>query len=424
MIKKFASIAIGLSLLGNPSFAGLKEAQTALVQKNYTLAIQEARSIRGTHPVDAILIEARSLLELEQPAKAEALIRPLVNASPKFYAARMLLGSALMAQGKKISGEFQYRRALDVAKNDKEAKMARQVLRNVQSRRSFSLNGTFGLVPSTNVGKATTNETVKLTFGESIITSDKAQSGTGVHGSISVARNIFLENGYKLSLGVSGYERRYKNEQFNQNSRSFSINLNDMRKSRNTAGMFLRYSRYSFGGDPYSSVIATGISTNYCMTRDCKALRTSLQFDKTTLVDASAPESTGLKANITLDLLAKSNFRLSFNSELQRRTSDNVNYDYKGVTTGLRGVYVPQNSPWVITGGVNRSLKKWSDIAPLFTTRRFDLAWEYSLSIKNPNLSYFGFTPVLDYSYSDRKSSIEFYDITSHDFFIGVTNAF
>lgn len=425
LFTKFVPIALcALAITTTPVSADLKAAQTALVQKDFPRALSEARIIRQTHPIDAILIEARALLELGQPEKSEALMQKLVQAAPKFYAARMLLGASLMAQNKRTAGEIQYRRALDLATTKEQRTLTSSILQNIQSRRAFSIDGAFGFIPSTNIGKATTNKTVELTYGDATITSDKQKSGIGVHGSLSVARNFYLANGFRLSLGVSGYERRYKDTSYNQASRSFKISLKDIRPVRATSDLFLSYRTSTFAGDPYSTTMSTGITTAYCLTKNCKAFRTGLTIDKTTLAESSHPDSYGVKASGSIDLYKKPNMVITATGELQKRHSQNISYDYKAVSVGLRGVYLPAGSDIVVSGGINRSLKKWTDIAALFVDRRFDLSWEYNLSLKNPKLSYFGFTPSLDYTFTDRRSSINIYEIKSHDVFLGVSNAF
>jgi len=46
------------------------------------------------------------------------------------------------------------------------------------------------------------------------------------------------------------------------------------------------------------------------------------------------------------------------------------------------------------------------------------------LNLSNPNVSYFGLTPSLNYTFLDRDANIEMFRVRSHDMFIGLTNAF
>ena len=423
-MKIVFSAALAAMLMTAPAFADLKTAQDALKTGNFPLALNEAQKIKRSHPVDAALITARSLIELGRPQDAERVIRPLVDQVPKFFSARMLLGAALMAQDKTLEAEIQYRRALDVAQQPREENMARSVLRNIQSRRSFTLNGMFSLAPSTNVGNNTNNETVTLTYGEAEITSSKANSGIGVLGSLTIDRNFYRKDGYKVSVGVGAFEKRYKDTAYNLGARSFNIRLKDTRNVRSKVDLFATYSSIDFGNETYSDTISVGGSTQYCLTRDCRALRTNFKLDKMTMADATHPDSYGVRAGMSLDLLKGKSFSLAMNSTLEKRRSDNVNLAYKGASAGLRGVYIPNGTSLILTGGIKRSLKKWDDIAPLFTTKRFDQSWEVNLSARNPKLSYLGYTPFIDYSFTQKSSTIEFYDMQSHDVMIGITNAF
>ncbi|MGC6528733.1 MAG: surface lipoprotein assembly modifier [Paracoccaceae bacterium] len=60
----------------------------------------------------------------------------------------------------------------------------------------------------------------------------------------------------------------------------------------------------------------------------------------------------------------------------------------------------------------------------MFDNVRHDLEWIASAGIRNSNVSYFGFTPTLRYTYQNRKSTVSLNTIQSHDLFFGISIAF
>ena len=101
------------------------------------------------------------------------------------FAARILLGNALFRQDKKTEASIVLRRALDLAKNEREKRLARGLLRQISQLQRFKLNGTFGFVPSSNVGKVISEEKVDLIFGVATITSEDPTTGVGMFGGLN-----------------------------------------------------------------------------------------------------------------------------------------------------------------------------------------------------------------------------------------------
>ena len=133
--------------------ADLKAAQTALGAGDFVAALKEVQPVWQTHPLDAALITVRSTLELGRPDLAEKVARDALTMKPDSYAALLLLGSALQRQDKVIAAEYYFRRALDVSEDARAKELSRNVLRSLQRQKNWLVDGTFGIVPTSNVGK-------------------------------------------------------------------------------------------------------------------------------------------------------------------------------------------------------------------------------------------------------------------------------
>lgn len=66
LIKR-ASLSIWLMVSATSAFADLIDAQRALLNGQFSEAVEFAHDIADNHPVDAALISARALIELGNP---------------------------------------------------------------------------------------------------------------------------------------------------------------------------------------------------------------------------------------------------------------------------------------------------------------------------------------------------------------------
>ena len=76
------------------AFTDLIDAQQALLNVQFSEALEFVHDIADTHPVDAALISARALIELGNPKKAERYAAFAVRVAPKSLSARLLLTTA------------------------------------------------------------------------------------------------------------------------------------------------------------------------------------------------------------------------------------------------------------------------------------------------------------------------------------------
>ena len=92
------------------------------------------------------------------------------------------------------------------------------------------------------------------------------------------------------------------------------------------------------------------------------------------------------------------------------------------IDLGWRPIF--QTSPYVRNFNFSLSFAKWKDLEITFPEKRRVRERKISLNLSNPNVSYFGLTPSLNYTFLDRDVNIEMFRVRSHDMFIGLTNAF
>ena len=112
LIKR-ASFSI-LLIMSAPfaAFANLIDAQRALLNGQFSEALEFANDIADTHPVDAALISARALIELGNPKEAERYAAFAVRFASKSFSARLLMATAQRHQGEDFYAELNFRRVI------------------------------------------------------------------------------------------------------------------------------------------------------------------------------------------------------------------------------------------------------------------------------------------------------------------------
>ena len=119
-----------------------------------------------------------------------------------------MLGSALQRQDKVIAAEYYFRRALDVSEDARAKELSRNVLRSLQRQKNWLVDGTFGIVPTSNVGKVSDEKKVKTVLGEFDITS-QSERGLGIYGGLYLTRQTPLANGARFDFGVNLYDKAF-----------------------------------------------------------------------------------------------------------------------------------------------------------------------------------------------------------------------
>lgn len=133
------------------AIADLIDAQRALLNGQFSEALEFAHEIADTHPVDAALISARALIELGNPKQAERYAAFAVRVAPKSFSARLLLATAQRHQGKDFYAELNFRRALDIADTPTDRRIARDALRYVRDAKDWNYTLFLGVAPSSNI---------------------------------------------------------------------------------------------------------------------------------------------------------------------------------------------------------------------------------------------------------------------------------
>lgn len=425
-VPKFIKVTatVILTCLAPVAQADITQARVAFVQKSYAQALQLAVAAQGESPYEASLLIARILLDIGQPQGAEIAARQALKLQPSSFAARFLLGTSLRHQGKKIRSEFHLRRALDLASSDQERGLARRAMGYVQATRDWDATLTLGIAPTTNVGKKSDSDYLGIAIPglfNNIPNQETVSSDRGVFYGLSVTRNIkFDHGGAKITLGQ--VRRDYRDNDYDSKTSTVSGLWYGQRVNGRQNYLRVDRSWADYFGDLYSTNTTVTLGQSFAsfgnrtgvvsLTRNNEDLANSDTVNKsTTLV-------------VKHDIVKKRQYAISGQISLADKTSTNEANHSSAVDFALLGQLNPKGTGWLLNGSLTRGFEKWDNRNPFFITDRKDHEWVARVSAQNQNLSLFGLTPTLSLTYQNRKSTVDFYDLESSDYFLGVTNAF
>jgi hypothetical protein len=124
------------------------------------------------------------------------------------------------------------------------------------------------------------------------------------------------------------------------------------------------------------------------------------------------------------DITKGRHYSISGQVSIADKTSTNEYNLSTSIDFGINAVYNPKGTGWLLNGSLMRGFEKWDNRNPLFIADRRDREWVARVGAQNQNFSLFGLTPTLSLTHQNRESTVDFYDLKSSDYFLGVTNAF
>ena len=403
-----ASIVLIVSLsFAFPAFASseLDRARQALGSKDFAKAIEIAVELPANMALDAALINARAYLELGKFADASIAAKSAVDLDPTSFDARFLLATALERSGSPNLAAIQFRRAIDLSRNDFERQISVDAISRIGASKAVQLRGSIGLSPSTNFNKATSNEEVELIFGTGSIVSDKPRGALGLSYSVSAENPSFPE----YSLGISGILA----EETEDGRTTIAVS----KRLPTGAGYVDLGLQGSWSGGEYYQNSVSLLSSN-----QVAEFADSLTYGVEAISFAGGVSELDLSAAARFTLLEADAVTLTADLRAKRHISESVKLASVSGGLSLSGQFDLSVFDAQISGSLNA--RKWDGVEALFVRARHDQDALISVLVSPKNFSIYGLKPVLRGSSFRRNSNIATYDIISQDFYFGLQVTF
>ncbi len=398
-----ATIVLIVSLsFAFPAYASseLDQARQALGSRDFAKAIEIAAELPENLALDAALISARAYLELGQFADASIAAKSAVDLGPTSFDARFLFATALERSGSPNLAAIQFRRAIDLSRNDFERQISVDAISRIGASKAIQLRGSIGLSPSTNFNKATSNEEVELIFGTGSIVSDKPRGAVGLSYSVSAASPSFP--GY--SLGISGILAEEKED----GRTTIAVS----KRSPTEAGYLDLGLQSSWSGGEYYQNRVSLFSSN-----QVAEFADSLTYGVEAISFAGGVSELDLSAAARITLLEADAVTLTADLRAKRHISESVKLASVSGGLSLSGQFDLDVFDAQIAGSLN--VRKWDSVEAFFVQARRDQDALISVLVSPKKFSILGLKPVLRGSNFRRSSNIATYDIESQDFYFG-----
>lgn len=425
MKRILAAVALAVLALGQGAQAApvtLAQAERAVAVGDWA-TVERARDVLiAWNPVQGRVLLARAALERRQPARALEIIKAAERLNGANRATQLIASVAHFRLGQTVRAEMRGRRALDLSTTDRDRAQVRQILNDVKRARKWQVNGAVGLVPSSNVAKASSAKTVQGIFGEGRVNGETVESGVGLNLFVNAARLRPLSNGAVLKFRLGGSARLYKREDLNAAYLWTGLEFTSpVRNGRFEFGS-VTFTRQFDQGQLFADTVQVSLGHGW-RTRRGAANRVTMSLSERTRHDTDNSDSTvvSLAFDQAIGLAPGRAVRWGLGRSERMSAADYIANSYTNgyveYSHGFRG-------GWKVTPRLSVGYGLWDRRQPQFLERREDRLVSASFGVVNYNLSYWGLSPNVTLSASRNKSNISIYSYDDLSIFMGLENAF
>ena len=361
---------------------------------------------------------------------AEWVFRRILKNRPGLTRVRLELALLYFNTGRDTKADFHFRLAL--GGKDLPPEVRRKIayfLYQIRYRKIWDGYLNFGIIPNSNVNNASaaTMECINFAGIPLCRTLDSRRSAVGVSGFGGIENYLRLSKSMRWKTTANGGVTAYSGGQYNIYSAGASAGpLYNFR--RGYAGVYGGATRVWYGGTgllydggplaefsyDLTSRLTAGVSGNFRFTN----------YDNPLYEYLSGTDAVVMPA-LYYALSSKSYVLLKPSAEFMR-----TRYDWADKNAYKIAVGFGADLPWGISIYVEPSymsaLARGERVYTLFVPaqRRADDTYEVDARLLYRQLNIYGFTPTLNYSYTDVRSNIKNFGYVKHTVEIGVTNRF
>ncbi|WOI53378.1 surface lipoprotein assembly modifier [Parvularcula sp. LCG005] len=375
-------------------------------------------------PVDRLA--AKIALKRGNEDRALDLLEGLVAFDPADHATRMDLIQVLMKTGHDRRAARHLRH---LENSDIPAPLAALVRKEqavIEQRRTVRFSVNAAAAPSTNINSATSSETFDFLGFIPLPLDDeaRAQSGIGVNWGVGGSFSPILTRRLRGHMAVRGSMMDYTHSNFDQAGAGAEIGLRlgglNPRGLRGSA--ILSANRRFFGGDPYADSVGLTLTAERLLTErwGMGIQLSAAEVDYDFRPDRNGPVlSAGVQSfyGLTPSLTIMASTSLT-REEAEAKTESNTQWAY-----GL-GAYA--TLPAHVRLGVSPTFytREYDALSGFYGRLREDETLDIAVRLAKLDWSVAGFSPSLNYRYTDNDSTISLFSYEKQGVDIGFTSSF
>jgi tetratricopeptide (TPR) repeat protein len=409
-------------------FASLSEAQRlhALIQLATSGRHEDAAKLLSAYPltgplapnrtlfVEGLILRARGNLK-----HAATSFRRALASDPSLTMVRAELAQTLYALGEDDSAKHHLELLMSEAPDQDSANSIKSFIDQIDSRRPYRFNAYVSLAPTTNMTGGTTTRKIYYSDGqgEPVV---RAKSGTGLTAGVNAAYTHDFGNKYVGVLGAGINGRFYQDEAFNEATASETTEIRRLIE-RGYVGLGAVASQTTSGDKTGFASLTAGprASVFYQFTpKTSVQSATTIEFKRYN----ESPEYDGytLSENLTFTYAFNQDFTGFLFGGLDRnKTDDSSHNDYFSKNDSwspMIGLGIYKELPLGLTVNSDARLRytqtdgEWEQTNSVREDERFD----GTASLTKRDWNFWGYAPVLEYSYTKNWSNIGQYISDAH----------
>ena len=292
----------------------------------------------------------------------------------------------------------------------------------IRRRKTWSVSGSFAMLPDSNINNATSARSVDLFGFPATLSEDARQtSGVGISANVSGGYEARLGPDFRYRVGGGLRTRTYREDQFNERIVSlrtgprFLFEAFDVRPELSAQQRWL-------GGDVYSRAVGLELSGNWLAAPTWR-LGMSLGRERITyetFLGDGHIDSLGLEVAYALGQATL----LRADTVMRRELLDRDAYSWREIIVGFTASReLPRG--FVVSGGPLYRWREYGAALPaLGPEAREDRTLGGRITVSNRHITLAGFMPELTLRYERRDSNLALYDYERTAGEIGVVRSF
>ncbi len=422
------SAAVAAALTIQFGFASAAHAQVDQMRLSHLVSsgklAQAQAELEASDPsvADRLFVTGLLLKATGQLKQAAALFRQVLREDPGYINARRELAHTLLLLKDYDGAEYYFAGLLKIDPNETMRSGYRRFLTVINQNRPVGVYASFSLLPSTNVNRGTTNNTLDTLLGTFTIDEpSKAASGIGAYGALGGFLRQDVGPGARFSFDWRVSGKRYENSSFNDLTGFLSLSFTQQFEAADfKLAAYGQKSWRSDDTDQYSFGTSLDLSAHLT---PADRVGLDLRREERRFPNQSHQDGPFSSARLTFDHRIDPSLGLSAGVRLDssRPQAEHLQYDGGAVFAGFSKVW----DNGLTTGlTLEAGQRQYVGVFPLMAGPRGDGYYSIGASIKDDRIDLWGFSPSLSCSYTHNSSNVALYDYDSADCQLSLTRSF
>ena len=360
--------------------------------------------------LDLAFTEALILKNQGKFKEAAAAMRAILSEHPNLTRVRGELADTLMLMGDMDGAKFNFQMLADSSSDTTQRNFYDSYLTAIRQKRPWTLDAYVALAPSTNINNGISGNTVIIGGVPFDASGHAGKSGIGAAYGVAGTYRFDLAPHWDLTVGAKGNGNLYSDNSFDQsNGSAFTALAYTTRNWSAALGLTADRTLIGWQGFNWDYGPQLSLSRNFGI---MGTLVGTVGWKHLTYDQVSAYN--GNESDLSLHYLKSLSPSSSFG--LGMLYSDvTADVTFNGYDRYRPSIELYKELPWglLTSATVGYEFRDYKSDFPLMGTPREDRQLDLDLAVTFRNLSWHGFAPKVEYTYSHNTSNVQLYTYDS-----------